>query len=614
MIVEMKHLTLLCLAKESQETLKNLRELGCVHLDFTSASSADLSQARLNVSDAEKALRVLDSAKKGILPSPVSGEGIVLEEDIADVSALKALKSDGDEIGAVLRVDALRQRLIDGVAKLSRTIEEYSPFGEFDPAELASLREKGFRIELAKVRKGTTLSVEDGCVQNIGDDGKFLYVAIVARQGKAIDGECEFVALPAQRLSLLKSRLSAAQEKIAECTKALSSAELLRKKILSSQPGLLDAVEFAAAKDIISSKGEIAYISGWVAFDNAEGLKKKAKELGWAAILRDPAAEEIPPTLIRPPKLFRPVTALFEGLGIAPAYNETDVSVPFMCYFSIFFAMLVGDGGYGSIIFALTVFGWFKAAKNKTLRPWLTLMSVFSLATIAWGLLSNTWFGAAFAFAADWASVKWLADPSYKNMMFLCFTIGASHLIIARLWSGLSVLNDRRCLSQFGWAGILFFMYWVTNTIVGIFQAVPTSLYVVFAVSLVLVFGFTLKGNELKSRGIELGMLPLNIMSALGDIISYVRLFAVGLASVKVAQNFNDMALANDWPVLMKCTVSVLILLVGHALNFAMAGLSILVHAVRLNTLEFSNHKGVSWAGYAFSPFRKRGEKTNRFT
>ena len=132
-----------------------------------------------------------------------------------------------------------------------------------------------------------------------------------------------------------------------------------------------------------------------------------------------------------------------------------------------------------------------------------------------------------------------------------------------------------------------------------------------FGVSLVLVFGFTLKGSELKSRGIELGMLPLNIMSALGDIISYVRLFAVGLASVKVAENFNSMAtglVAGDGALWVKALMSVAmvaILVVGHGLNLAMAGLSILVHAVRLNTLEFSNHKGVSWAGYAFRPFRK---------
>ncbi len=232
------------------------------------------------------------------------------------------------------------------------------------------------------------------------------------------------------------------------------------------------------------------------------------------------------------------------------------------------------------------------------------LMTVFASATILWGLLSNTWFGAGFPFAANWPTVKWLADPSYQNMMLLCFTIGVSHLMIARIWSGIQIINDRTCLSQFGWAGILLFMYLVTNSIVGIFPGVPTWAYWLFGVSLVLVFGFTLKGNELKSRGIELGMLPLNIMSALGDIISYVRLFAVGLASVKVAENFNHMATGLRLNALMAVAM-VAILVVGHGLNLAMAGLSILVHAVRLNTLEFSNHKGISWAGYAFKPFVK---------
>ena len=91
MIVEMKHLTLLCLAGESESTLKSLRELGCVHLDLTAASSSDLSQARINVSDAEKALRILAAAKKSIIPSPSSGEGVVRDEDITNNAVSKDL-------------------------------------------------------------------------------------------------------------------------------------------------------------------------------------------------------------------------------------------------------------------------------------------------------------------------------------------------------------------------------------------------------------------------------------------------------------------------------------------------------------------------------------------
>ena len=301
--------------------------------------------------------------------------------------------------------------------------------------------------------------------------------------------------------------------------------------------------------------------------------------------------------------------ALFAGLGIAPAYVEDDVSVPFMCYFSLFFAMLVGDGAYGAIFLLITFL-----MRKKLPKSWLTLLTVFSLATIAWGTLSNTWFGAGIPACADWPTVRWLGDVTYKNIMFLCFTIGVSHLMLARLWNGVCRLPDSTAIAEFGWAGVLLFMYFVTNSLVGIFASVPSFMMWVFVASLVLVFGFSVKPKELKTNGIALGMLPLNIMSALGDIISYVRLFAVGLASVKVAENFNSMALglvSGDNPLWLNALLSVgtvLILVAGHALNLAMAALSILVHAVRLNTLEFSNHKGVSWAGYAFSPFKTNKE------
>jgi V/A-type H+-transporting ATPase subunit I len=297
-IVEMKHLTLLCLANESEESLKNLRELGCVHLDLSAASSADLSQARVNITEAEKAFRILSSAKKGIIPSPASGEGFIRDEDIVNVNAIESLKNEGDSIKAILEVDALRQRLIDGASRLSRMIEMYEPFGDFDPALAMSLRETGFQIELAKVRKGVTLNVEDGYVQFISDDGRFAYVAIVGR-GEALKvngGEYEVVPIPAERLSNSRARLSAATDKISACTCALASAEELGQKILAEKPSLVDAVEFAAAKDVIASQGEVAYVVGWIPFDKVDGLKAKAKDAGWAVVLRNPKEGEVPPT------------------------------------------------------------------------------------------------------------------------------------------------------------------------------------------------------------------------------------------------------------------------------------------------------------------------------
>ncbi len=617
MIVKMKHLTLLCMSASSVRTLEALRDLGCVHVDLTSAASQEVANAKGTLSSAETAVRILAAAAKGKVPSAGAGEVRLTDEDLTKkIIDLRSVKSC-DLVAAVNEVDAARQKLVDRANALRNYARKYEPFGDFDPAIAAQLRENGFSIELAKVLSGIAVSVEDGYAQVLSNDGVNQYLACISGKTDAkIEADknavVERVELPVEKLSAMKHRLMLADEKISGLTKTLAGTNNRVSSIKDCYPALKDRINFAAAEDVLGEQGEVAYIEGWIPYDQLPALRAKAVTESWGILVRDAKEGENPPTFIRPPKLFRPVAALFDALGIAPAYTEADVSVPFLCYFSIFFAMLVGDGGYGLIILSVTLFAWKKTKppKNEGHRPavvrsWLTLMTVFSIFTVIWGALSNAWFGASIPFFNSPVS-EWLGDPSYRNMMFLCFTIGVSHLMLARIWNGVCTLNDTVCLSEFGWAGILFFMYWVTNSIVGIFTgAIPAALYVLFGVSLVLVFGFTLKPGELKTRGIELGMMPLSVMSALGDIISYVRLFAVGFASLKVAQNFNDMALGLNLPVYLKIIPMLFILLVGHGLNLAMAGLSVLVHAVRLNTLEFSNHKGISWSGYRFSPFKK---------
>ena len=565
MIVPMKHLDLVCLASCREGTLRRLRELGVVHLDLASSSGDAVVNAKAKISDAEKAVRIIRKARAG---------------EMCDVRARS--------VEEVLAIDADRETLKTERDRLEREIKRYEPFGDFDPVLAQEL--------LSKV-KGLT--------------------DVVALPEK----------LPSMRLSRLREKYDRVVNRINIDTAKLAICDDMA--ILSSFPALAESMAFEQAKELLQDHGAICVISGWIPVSKLPALMgevrnakadlfERANSLGWGVLVRDPAEGETPPTLIDPPRLFRPVKALFEGLGIAPGYTEADVSVPFMCYFAIFFAMLVGDGAYGAIFLAATLWGWkkYRAQKgNALMKAWLVMLTVFSSATVLWGFLSNTWFGAQIPYFNSWPTVKWLADPSYNNMMLLCFTIGVSHLMLARIWNGICKINDTSAIAEFGWAGILLFMYFVTNSIVGIFSSIPQVMFYVFGFSLIAVFAFTVKPSELKSRGAELGMLPLNIMSALGDIISYVRLFAVGLASVKVAENFNSMAIglysgADEWWLqAIFALLMALILVLGHALNLAMAGLSILVHAVRLNTLEFSNHKGISWAGYAFKPFRKIKEK-----
>ena len=543
MIVKMLHLDLVCLSAEKEKTLTQLRDLGAVHLDLSSAQGATVAAAKGAAADAEKAVRL-------ILKSRGKEKDVNIHER---------------SVAEILAIDADRETLKTAKDELERTIRSYEPYGDFDPELAAQLLKN---------------------VEGLRD--------VVPLPEK----------LPPMRLSKMREKLDRIENRITiDIAKIAGSDESV---ILKNYPALADKIAFESAKELVGEQGELAYVSGWIPATGRGAFAAAAAEMGWGTLLREPADGEIPPTLVEPPKMFRPMKALFSGLGIAPAYTEADVSVPFMCYFSLFFAMLVGDGAYGAIFLAGTL-----AMRKKLPRSWFTLLTVFSSATVLWGLLSNTWFGAGIPWCADWPTVKWLADPSYHNMMLLCFTIGVSHLMLARIWNGVCKAPDSTCVAEFGWAGILLFMYLVTNSIVGIFPGIPKWGFWVLGVSIVAVFGFSVKPSELKTRGAELGMLPLNVMSALGDIISYVRLFAVGLASVKVAENFNSMATGlisaeNAWWMnALMCVAMVAILVVGHALNLAMAGLSILVHAVRLNTLEFSNHKGVSWSGYEYRPFKR---------
>lgn len=538
MIVGMKHLDLVCIASERETMLRALRDIGAVHLDLASSQGVAVAAVKGEMADAERAVRIVLKARG---------------KDSRSGLRLRAMT-----VRETLLLDDDRQTLVAERERLERAIKEYEPYGDFD-------------LELARKLLDRGIDIRDELPPK----------------------------LPEMRLSRMREKLARVANRIGVDEAKLAAVD--ENLILNDCPALRDRLAFEQAKELMSEKGTVCAISGWVPETSVKGLESAAHGNGWGLLLRDPADGEIPPTLINPPKFVRPVKALFEGLGIAPAYDEADVSVPFMCYFSLFFAMLVGDGAYGMIFLVATIL-----MRKKLSRSWFVLMVVFSAATVLWGILSNTWFGAQIPWCDDWPTVRWLggvgasAGHEYDNMMFLCFTIGVSHLLLARLWNGICKLNDRSCLTDFGWAGIVLFMYVLTNSIVGIFSGVPAWCYWMFGASFLVVF--------VQAKGMDKGMLFLNAMSVLGDIISYVRLFAVGLASVKVAQNFNSMALDMGLPIWIKWLPLVLVMLVGHGLNLAMAGLSVLVHAVRLNTLEFSNHKGISWAGYAFKPFKKTKE------
>ena len=413
MIVKMRHFDLICVASEREATLERLRQLGVVHLDLQSAAGEEVAEAKGAAAEAERAIRLIRKAR-------VKGEEAGNRERTVE---------------EVLAVDRDRETLKTERDRLEREIRVYEPYGDFDPVLATQLIEKGVDIH-------------------------------------SLGGETPLfpAKFPAMRLSKMQEKIARVVNRIAIDDAKLADCD--ENFILRRFPSLKDRIAFCEAKELLADHGAVSVLSGWIpsTFEQTlmdevtqarADLFERTKSLGWGVLLRDAEDGETPPTLIEPPKLFRPMKALFQGLGIAPAYTEADVSVPFMCYFSLFFAMLVGDGAYGAIFLAGTL-----AMRRKLPRSWFVLLTVFSSATILWGILSNTWFGAQIPFLNALPTVVWLADPSYRNIMLLCFTVGVSHLMLARVWNGICKLPDSTALAEFGWAGVLLFMYFVTNSLV----------------------------------------------------------------------------------------------------------------------------------------------------
>jgi V/A-type H+-transporting ATPase subunit I len=620
MIVPMKHLTLLCVAAEQQNALEKLRDLGCVHLELLQADdSSDFRTAVGQRATVQQAISILKDAAAGKPVQPAQNKSA--DNELFSSARFEAALPQIPVKGAFAKAQAIvalateRSYCVNALARLADERAKYAPFGSFDTALPMQLAKEGLAVQLFKLPASADVpEVKRGMIRILSADAKNQYGVLIGVDEKP--EACETIPLPAlsqDDLTRLSQSAAARVEKISQSLKAVVPVEAELNAELLKQD---DRVAFAQAADTMQTQGAVAWITGWMPAPREGEVRSTARLQAWGILLRDPEAGEYPPTLLEPPRLFKPVVALFKGLGIAPAYTESDVSVPFFCFFSIFFAMLVGDGGYGAIILALTLWAWHKAGR-KAPKSWFILLTCFAVATIIWGALTNTWFGASPRCLSNpvshwFDSAPGMPDEKYHHIMLFCFTIGVVHLGIARIWNAILLFPDTKFLAEVGWAGVLGFMYVITCSIVGIFPGVPQFMYYVLGVSIFFLFFFSLKKSELKTNGIALGMLPLNIVSTLGDIISYVRLFAVGLASVKVAQNFNGMAVGLNIPVWLKIIPMALILLLGHGLNFAMAGLSILVHAVRLNTLEFSNHKGISWSGFAFKPFKRESADAAR--
>lgn len=621
MIVPMKRLFLLCRGKDRDASLARLGAMGAVEVESSVVDAPGIARAAAGEEAAASAAAALREAAAAKSPYELS------------LRAAPAESSPDPAVRHVLSVAADWTAAKAAEKELDAALARQAPWGDFDPASVREIAAAGIPVSLFSApAKGRAAEAARAALAGaVSDDPAAFCKVLSSSNGRdfgvlvgaslpegAAEAGIEEFPLPERAASALRAEREAARARMRMAHGTLKTLAREKPALAAAARDGANRSEWERASANFACDGDLAHLVGWIPASAERNLLNVARSEGWGYFLRDPAPDETPPVLLRTPRLFRPIQALFDMLGILPGYAESDVSVVFYSFFTLFFAMLVGDAGYGLLVLA----AWWlarralrrKAAVSGKAAPRLAsdsvaLVGVFGAATVVWGVLTGTYFGMpaewlpAFL-SRDLPTARWLGAQA--NILHLCFFIGFVHLMIARVWNVIQMAPDSRALSQVGWACILYGMYNIVCAIVVDGFAYPAAATVSMVAGVLLVLFFTYKKSELKANVVSLCMTPLNVVSSMGDIISYVRLFAVGLASVKIAETFDTMAAGLPLPLWAKIPCMVLVLLLGHSLNLAMGALSILVHAVRLNTLEFSSAKGITWSGVAYRPFRAR--------
>lgn len=587
MIVAMKKAAVIVQEKDAPAAIERLRSLGILHIEHLNPPKGrDIDNIKEEIAAVSQALKIL--SLPGLLNNGYSRE----------------IKESGDwrfAVKHILDSSWRLNQLEEYSRRLKEDIREWDAWGDFNPREIEELARMDIFVRLYRIPKNELrLLPENVALRKIFSRGGMVSCAVIS-QGKA---EIPFKEEPLPRMSLFQMRLRLSQDilAISRLKEELAGYGVYYRNLGDIRRSLGKELEF---QEVLKGKGlssGLAYLSGYLPYDAVSVLTETAEKEGWAVAVTEPEEEDNVPTLIRNNRwvsLAQPVLKLLE---IIPGYRELDISLWFLIFFSVFFGILIGDAGYGLIYLCLTWFLQRKFAAKFKDNSLFVLLYILSGCAVAWGVLNAAFFG------QEWLSgiIRPLAPAlkSDKNMQSLCFFLGALHLSIAHLWRAAIRLPSLLALSDIGWVLILWGSFMLAGALI-LGEYFPPSGKILFLSGAILVILFTARRkNILKSVGEGLKVLLLSAVNTFTDVVSYIRLFAVGLASVAVADAFNQMASGLGFGSLASGFLASLALFSGHALNILLGPLSILVHGVRLNVLEFSSHADIKWGGFAYRPFK----------
>ena len=585
-IVPLLKVTVYGLLEEKEKVLDDLQSLGCLHLVSLQTKDEGRRVEQGPTPQAREALKFL-------LTCPQR------RRQVSDPTNFNA-----EEV--VRRTLEIQERILtleDELDFLRRRIRDLTPWGDFafPPLEdLKNLRLWFYPVPHHELKKVETADLLWTVVKR---DDRFDYVVVVS--------EDEPQGMPVARTHTGSKSLSELQHRLEEVELELEDLQAERASltrwcdIFAQNIGRLeDRASLLEATHQTYDETPLFAVQGWVPRENMDQVQKYTNESHLAIDIQEPAPGDDPPTLLHnPPKLTsgEDLVTFYQ----APSYWAPDPSTTVFFSFVLFFAMILGDTGYGLVLGFFLLLIWKRLGQSNSGRRMRILFASLVGATIAWGMLVGSYFGAPPPEGSILARLRVLNLNDYASMMTISIVIGAFHVILANAMKASRIGRSQEALVPVGWIAMVG-----GSLILGLGGGPATKLgeiglgILVLGAVLVLLFsGAGSHGFKRLLKGLQ-GL--TGISSAFGDVLSYLRLFALGLATSSLALAFNG--LSNQVAEAVSgigLLLSLLILLIGHGLNLALGIMSGVVHGLRLNMIEF-----LKWSnpeeGYLFRPFAKK--------
>ena len=642
MIVPMKKVSLVVLNKERKDALLQLKKVGVVHLEQIDGSSEQLSLYKEASNNAVAANAILSDIK------------VAKKKSFS--SAVKTLSND--EVVAkckhVIDISDKKKKLLEEIASDAAEIERFANWGQVDIDDFAYLKEKGISFKMYEIPEDKYNLIDEKvttiCVNRIKKIVRFLLIDASEDRPEGLPPEAFEVPMPVLSTKDLAKRVEDNEAEISKIEEELKSETVYISQIQNFKSNLESDIQF---ETIYSGMGQensgkttdLAWLTGYVPIDSFDKLKDCVTKNSWAMAASDPTEEDNVPTKLKNNKFVSLIYPLTDFLGTVPGYHEYDISGWFLLFFCVFFGMIFGDGGYGLLVTVASLVLVLKSLfQKKSVSPLMGLLLLLGLSTVAWGTVTCTWFGLKPEQLPAWLTslsitpisnavgsdyrlyLPWNTEVGLttgQNLQIICFTLAFLQLSVAHLKGMARNRKSLKVLGEFGSLLQIWGMFYVVLSMVVSSALFPLGLVVnnipVGTIAIALVGGgFALSfifsnyegniGASILESCKNIISVLLGVVNVFSDIVSYIRLWAVGLAGSAISNTVNEMA----GPLLghaITFIAFVALIAFGHGLNMVLNLLSVIVHGVRLNTLEFSTHLGMSWSGFKYNPFAEKENK-----